>query len=554
MAARLGEPLPPGDEHAVSVSLPTWRDTLGWAHRDARVLSHFKAGYPRFFVPHLVRDLAVKLVGWARQHRQPIPASGVSAMLFPSGIMAEACDGYLKKRCGCIEAFIGCLRVQFDGSIKSINGTPSTRPGDHVYMVLHPDSLGLEAKAFWQHTGFGISSRFAAFWLKHAPFLGGKQGPSASLPVADAQEAALALRQRIASLYSTEMNKVSVDDVFLYHTGMSAIAHAASALRRLSSHADKGYRFAVFGFPYVDTFKVLSKVHGFDCVLYGHASTSEMDALEAELQSGMRLDALVTEFPGNPLLRSLDLGRLVTLSRKYGFFVVIDDTIGTAVNLDIVSSCDIICTSLTKMFSGACNVMGGSTVLNPRSEHHRALRAALSDLHQDTYFPLDVIVMNQNSAGFESRVLMASRNAQRLVQRLRRHSIVDKVFYPWGSPTQHLYDCFKRPGGEYGYLLSIQFFEPAAAMAFFDALDVAKGPSLGTNFTLSCAYTLLAHASELDWAAKYGVSEHLVRISVGIEEQESLVALIDAALAAVESFGQPPEGRQKLENGEKRPF
>ena len=75
---------------------------------------------------------------------------------------------------------------------------------------------------------------------------------------------------------------------------------------------------------------------------------------------------------------------------------------------------------------------------------------------------------------------------------------------------------------------------PEAAIAFHDALDVAKGPSLGTNFTLCCAYTLLAHYSELDWAGEYGVVEHLVRISVGIESEDVLRGVINKALAATD--------------------
>ncbi|RDA84996.1 hypothetical protein CP532_3874 [Ophiocordyceps camponoti-leonardi (nom. inval.)] len=528
---------------AVSVSLPTWKDTVGWAHRDESVLSQFQTGYPRFFVPHLVRDLGDKLVRWAKQ---PVAAS--AAVLLPSSTMARSCERYLKKQkkkkkkkdkgsCQDQEDSIISFSVRFkDGFVQVLDeGFHSSGPLDHVFVVLHPDSLSREAKAFWQHTGFGISSRFASFWLKNAPFLSEKRmmmkkmsGPAEFLPVEEARHAALSLGQRIADLYA-----VGRDDVFLYHTGMSAIAHAALALR---GDSEKAFRVAVFGFPYVDTFKVLSGVHGFDCVLYGHASTAELDGLEAELDSGTRFDLLVTEFPGNPLLRSSDLDRLSTLSKKHGFSIIIDDTIGTAVNVDVVSSCDVICTSLTKMFSGACNVMGGSVVLSPLSRRHRSLRASLSAAYEDTYFPLDVVVMSQNSAAFESRVLMASRNAKKLVQRLRRHAAVDRVYYPWGDPTQHLYDRFRRPGGEYGYLVSIRFVEPAAAVAFFDALDVAKGPSLGTNFTLCCAYTLLAHASELEWAAGFGVTEHLVRISVGIEEEESLVALVDAALAATEPY------------------
>lgn len=53
---------------------------------------------------------------------------------------------------------------------------------------------------------------------------------------------------------------------------------------------------------------------------------------------------------------------------------------------------------------------------------------------------------------------------------------------------------------------------------FYDALNLSKGPSLGTNFTLVCPYTLLAHYYELPWAKDFGVEKDLIRISVGLED------------------------------------
>lgn len=125
-----------------------------------------------------------------------------------------------------------------------------------------------------------------------------------------------------------------------------------------------------------------------------------------------------------------------------------------------------------------------------------------------------------------------------------------EVNYPEGSPSQKTYEKYKLPGGGYGFVLSMRFSSPGKAIAFHDALDVAKGPSLGTNFTLACRspshfilplligsagpYTLLAHFKELEWAAEYGVVEHLVRISVGLEGEEWLRARVDRALRAAE--------------------
>lgn len=71
-----------------------------------------------------------------------------------------------------------------------------------------------------------------------------------------------------------------------------------------------------------------------------------------------------------------------------------------------------------------------------------------------------------------------------------------------------------------------------SAAAFYDALCCAKGPSLGTNFTLCSPYTILAHFTELDWAEQFGVCRYLVRVSVGLEEREKLLSMFKTALEA----------------------
>jgi cystathionine gamma-synthase len=69
--------------------------------------------------------------------------------------------------------------------------------------------------------------------------------------------------------------------------------------------------------------------------------------------------SLFTEFPSNPLLRSPDLARLRALADKYDFLIVVDDTIGNFVNVETLPFADMVATSLTKVFSGDSNVMGG---------------------------------------------------------------------------------------------------------------------------------------------------------------------------------------------------
>lgn len=137
--------------------------------------------------------------------------------------------------------------------------------------------------------------------------------------------------------------------------------------------------------------------------------------------------------------------------------------------------------------------------MNPASHYHDQLHSALTSLFVDTYFPLDALQMWQNSDDFDSRVKTVNDNAEMVAQMLQAHPRVETVYYPSLSPSKALYDQYKRPDGGYSYLVSVLFKTPSEATDFFDALDVAKGPSLGTNFTLACPYTLFGHYNELEW-------------------------------------------------------
>jgi cystathionine gamma-synthase len=174
---------------------------------------------------------------------------------------------------------------------------------------------------------------------------------------------------------------------------------------------------------------------------------------------------------------------------------------------------------------------------------------------EDNYYTPDAIQMESNSRDFASRVLTINGNAQAVCAFLRSRSlsflenkdknlsdsdsslfVIKEVFYPEFT-TRANYDICRRPGrsDNFGPLFSLTFTSQHASEAFYNALKCAKGPSLGTNFTLCCAYTLLAHYNELDWAAEYGVEEGLVRVSVGMEDGGMLMEWFQNALGVAEA-------------------
>lgn len=93
--------------------------------------------------------------------------------------------------------------------------------------------------------------------------------------------------------------------------------------------------------------------------LYGRGLESELDELEVSLRTGKRIRVLFCELPCNPLLESPNMGRIRALADEYNFIVACDETLGTFVNVNLFPFVDVVMTSLTKIFSGASNVMGG---------------------------------------------------------------------------------------------------------------------------------------------------------------------------------------------------
>ena len=91
---------------------------------------------------------------------------------------------------------------------------------------------------------------------------------------------------------------------------------------------------------------------------FGFGDEAELDMLE-ELLQREKILGLFCEFPSNPLLKCANMKRLRLLANLHGFPIVVDDTLGNFKNIDILPFADVVVTSLTKVFSGDSNVMGG---------------------------------------------------------------------------------------------------------------------------------------------------------------------------------------------------
>ncbi|KAK7193211.1 cystathionine gamma-synthase [Paraphaeosphaeria sporulosa] len=580
----VGESLPPQTPHAVSVSLPTWKANVGYEEGEEWVVSKMVTGYPRFFVHKIIQAFATKI---AAKYGQPDD----QAMLFPTSAIAGRCRDFFLRQAPELEAQQVWI-IDLVPSSERARSEEFSVISPRVSAVLFPGSHFKIAKTFWQHSGDGVSSRRAEYCqslfdegllvdskeTQEVPKVckgprryrqktsidltgsgdnsnGNENHDSAqfveqrfgrNLDISQTKNAKLAVRRRIAGSLTADVGLekalsvkkdndrirdvpgFSEDDVYLYPCGMSSIFNA----HRNMMATKAPMKSIVYGFPYIDTLKIVEKF-GPGCQFYGHGSAEDLDDLEKRLEGGERFLALFTEFPGNPLLRSPDLERIRYLADKYDFFVVVDETIGNFLNVNVLPLADIVVSSLTKVFSGDSNVMGGGLVLNPKSKNYDALKRTWDEDYVDNHWAEDSIFLERNSRDFVSRIERINSNAEAIAEVLNAHPRVKKVYYPKYSDTRQNYDKCRNPNGGYGGLLSATFYTKQDAAKFFDNLDTVKGPSLGTNFTLSSPYVILAHYHELDWAASWGVEADLVRFSVGLEDTRKLVGTFQRALEAI---------------------
>jgi cystathionine gamma-synthase len=318
---------------------------------------------------------------------------------------------------------------------------------------------------------------------------------------------------------------MAVADTYLFPNGMAAVFTLHRALRRM--FPDR--RTVQYDFPYVDVLRV-QREFGMGAHFLPLASAESLVELR-ELAATEPLGGVFCEMPSNPLLRCADINTVAQILSGTDTPLIVDDTVASSVNIDLSGHADAVTTSLTKCFSGVGDVMGGAVILNPKGARYAQLKVALDAVfEEDILWWEDAVVLERNSRSYAQRVRQMGDTAEGLAEHLRSHPAVADVFYPkWETPEA--YAEVQRDGAGFGSLLSLVLKEPERSSAkFFDALRVTKGPSLGTNYTLACPYTLLAHYPELDWAESCGVSRWLVRVSVGLEDLDDLIERFNTAL------------------------
>lgn len=323
-------------------------------------------------------------------------------------------------------------------------------------------------------------------------------------------------QQRLAALEGAE-------DCVLFASGMSAIVTTILTLVKSGDHiviTDDAYKKTLeFCSQYLQRFGI-----GCTIVPFG-----DYDALDGAVQANTRF--IFSESPTNPYLNIFDLDRLRAIARRHGVLTVIDSTFATPMNQRPLEwGVDLVIHSCTKYLAGhndllAGAVLGRSELVDPIRTMHKAFGGVI-DAHC-------CYLLLRGLKTFGLRMRAQNETAQKVAEFLEAHPKVKRVYYP-GLESHPHHATAKAQMTGFGGVVSFDIAgNLASAKRFLDSLGLCFiAPSLGgveTLITHPATVTYYRETRKQRYAL--GITDTLIRLAVGVENVEDIIADLDQALA-----------------------
>ena len=480
-----GQTLPQNNIHAVSVSMPSLQDVIDYEEQTPQILEKITIAYPRFIMHPYLKILAKYI-----KEKYKI-SDNYEVVLLSSQKAVEVVSSkyFIHNKIDICEPF-GVILVQ--------NGTTQLQ----------------KVLKFIQHVGYNLSSRLAEDYLYEVGLLKEKHQEV----LEDKNSAYDILISNIANAY-----KQPKSNVCLTPSGMNAVYCALRGLKNIQAKNGKT-KLIQLGWLYLDTMNIVEHYFDENKIFY---DINDLDSVENYLkENGHTISAIITEIPTNPLLQTVDLIKLRSLCDKYNIVLVIDTTFATPFNLDLKPYADIYVESLTKFACGNADVLMGAIILNENSKI--SLMSAEFFKHADMPYIKDIQRMALQIQNYESRMKIISSNTKELVEYFKTAPFIDEIFYCLNPKYATNYQKLMIDEKCYTGIISVTFKKDFKKV--YDSLNFAKGPSLGTEFTLLMPYTYLAHYDLLtskegnNFLEKIGLPINLLRISVGCEDINAIIS------------------------------
>jgi len=258
------------------------------------------------------------------------------------------------------------------------------------------------------------------------------------------------------------------------------------------------------------------------------------DALRAACKRRPKL--ILTETPSNPLLRIVDIEKVAGLARDCGALYAVDNTfLSPALQQPLSLGADLVIHSTTKYINGHSDVVGGAIIA--ATEELAETITWWANCIGATGAPFDSFLTLRGIRTLQVRMRQHEETASVLAEVLNRQAIVNRVYYP-GLETHDGHEIAKRQQSGFGGMISFEIDGGEAAVrAFVDTLQhFSLAESLGGVESLVCHPPTMTHAPVCEEAlTEAGIKQSLIRLSVGLEGSEDLIADVLAALDAAEA-------------------
>jgi cystathionine beta-lyase/cystathionine gamma-synthase len=309
---------------------------------------------------------------------------------------------------------------------------------------------------------------------------------------------------------------------FAFASGMAAID---AILTRLES----GDHLVVSDNTYGGTFRLFERVRRKFGLDFTYVDTSRLELIEPAITRKTKY--LFIETPTNPMLRITDLAAAAEIAHRHDVRVVVDNTFASPyIQQPLKLGADIVTHSTTKFLNGHSDSVGGIVVVKHQDdvEWMKFVQNAAGAI----LGPMDSWLVLRGTKTLPIRMERTNTNAQTLAEHLARHRKVQSVIYP-GLPEHPHHKLAKKQMRGFGGLITFDVGSEDAArrvLPRFKLMSLAE--SLGGVETLISHPAIMTHASvPAERRAAIGITDGMIRISVGIEDVDDLKADLDQALA-----------------------
>ncbi len=311
---------------------------------------------------------------------------------------------------------------------------------------------------------------------------------------------------------------------FAFATGMAAIS-------ALVAHLRAGDHLICSHNVYGGTARLLDQIICHYGIAIEYVDMGNLDALRAAIRPNTKL--IYCETPSNPLMQLTDIRAVSEIAHAHGIEVSVDNTfLSPFLQSPLDLGADIVMHSTTKYLNGHSDGLGGALITTTPQQAERTL--LVQKAVGATLSPLECFLILRGIKTLPLRMRQHEENGRAVAAWLAAHPRVLRVNYPGlATHPQHELACRQQKG--FGSMMSIDIGSREAAGRFLAAIRIfLNAESLGGVESLASHSSTTTHAAlSAERKLEMGITEGLVRLSIGIEHKDDLIADLEQALAAI---------------------